>query len=79
MQDPITLDRLIDARDRCAKIIVEYGDKYLPIFERLENEIENRRNQKNLLNRALEIGTRNGTQNGTHLTDVFMKTVRKIE
>ena len=75
----MTLDKLTHARDRCAKIIVEYGEKYLPIFERLENEIENRRNQKNLLNRALEIGTRNGTQNGTHLVNVFLKTVRKIE
>lgn len=75
----MTLDKLTHARDRCAKIIVEYGEKYLPIFERLENEIENRRNQENLLNRALEIGTRNGTQNGTHLTDVFMKIAHKIK
>ncbi|AXG69599.1 hypothetical protein KORDIASMS9_01824 [Kordia sp. SMS9] len=74
MQEP-TLDQIIDARARCAKAIARYGEQYLPIFERLDNEIAKRVKQQSLLNKAIEIGTQNGTQNGTHLTDIFMKTI----
>ena len=69
-----TLDEIIIARNRCAKLIAQYGEKYLPIFERLENEIEERKKYGALLDRALKIGTQYGTQSGTHLTEIFMKT-----
>lgn len=77
MQEP-TLDQIIDARARCAKAIAQYGEQYLPIFERLDDEVVKRIKQRELLNKALKIGTQNGTQNGTHLTDIFMKTVDNI-
>ena len=51
----LTLDQIIQARNRCAKIIALYGEQYLPIFERLENEIELRMKQQTLLERAIAI------------------------
>lgn len=74
MQDP-TLDQIIDARARCANAIAQYGEQFLPIFERLDNEAEKRKKQQALLDKALKIGTHNGTQSGTHLADIFMKIV----
>lgn len=74
MKDP-TLEEIIKARDRCAKIIAQYGERYLPIFERLEKEIALRQEKQALMEKALRIsgktGTQNGTQIGTHLTSLF--------
>lgn len=65
----LTLDELMTARDRCAQIIAQYGSRYLPIFERLENEIALLVQKQILLDRALSLsniyGTQNGTPNGT--------------
>ena len=70
MSEP-TLEEIIHARNECAQIITLQGKKYLPIFERLENEISKRREQNKLLEKALKIGTQNGTQIGTQLTAQF--------
>lgn len=74
MNDP-TLNQIIEARNRCAEIIAQYGERYLPIFERLENEISLRKKKQELLNRAISIslknGTQNSTQNGTQLMIQF--------
>ena len=79
MNEP-TLDQIIEARNRCAEVIVQYGERYLPIFERLENEIVLREKKQELLNRAISIslknGTRNGTQNGTQLTSNFNSKIK---
>lgn len=45
MSEP-TLDQIIYARDQCAEMIALYGEKLLPIFERLENEIKVRKKKK---------------------------------
>lgn len=74
MKEP-TLEEIIKARDRCAEVIAWHGEKYLPIFERLEKEISIRQEREKLLQRAVsiaqKIGTQNGTQNGTHLVVAF--------
>ena len=62
----VTYDQLVEARNKCAFIISKYGECYLPIFERLENELKAFEKNKALLKKALHIGTQNGTQNGTH-------------
>lgn len=36
-----------------AQLVSFYGDKYWPIFERLENELENRRSKSRRLNNVL--------------------------
>ena len=71
MRDP-NLDEIISARNECARIIATYGEQFLPIFERLEAEIEQRKKRIESYQRALQIGTQIGTQNGTHLTNSFL-------
>lgn len=64
MKEP-TLKEIIEARDKCATIIAKYGEQYLPIFERLEKEIEIRMERQKFLEKALYIATQNGTHFGT--------------
>ncbi len=70
MNEP-PLNQIIKARNQCAEIIALYGEKFLPIFERLENEIAIREERQRLLDKAIMIGSKNGTQNGTHLAPRF--------
>ncbi|MEM9299158.1 MAG: hypothetical protein AAGA64_12320 [Bacteroidota bacterium] len=70
MREP-TLDEIIVARDECARIIARFGDQYLPIFERLENEIEKREKDGALFRRALKIATQNATQSATQIRIPF--------
>jgi len=65
MNEP-SLNQIIKARNQCAEIIALYGEKFLPIFERLENEIVIREKRQRLLDKAINIGSKNGTQSGTH-------------
>ena len=39
---------------KMARIIERYGEKYLPIFERLEKELNERKAKNSLMQRALE-------------------------
>lgn len=64
MSEP-TLKQIIEARDKCAIVIAKYGECYLPIFERLEKEIEIRVERQKYLDKALKIATQNGTHFGT--------------
>ncbi|HEY9177505.1 MAG TPA: hypothetical protein VIN07_07440 [Flavipsychrobacter sp.] len=66
MKEP-TLKEIIEARDKCATIIAKYGERYLPIFERLEKEIEIRMERQKSLEKALDIATQNNTQNATQI------------
>ncbi len=81
MREP-TLDEIINARDRCAKIISLYGDRYLPIFERLDNEISTRQKKRMLLEKAVSIGnsfgTHNGTQNGTQIEFLILRITKNF-
>lgn len=63
----LTIDEIREARDKCALIISKYGEKYLPIFERLDNELEMRERQQILLQKALKISTQISTQNSTQI------------
>lgn len=38
-----------------ARIVARYGDRYLPVFERLESELRNVRSGSALMSRAIEI------------------------
>lgn len=67
----ISLETMVQARNKCARIIALHGEQYLPIFERLEKEIVLRKQKDELLQKALKIGTQNGTQNGTQLRSRF--------
>ncbi|OEK01169.1 hypothetical protein BFP97_06435 [Roseivirga sp. 4D4] len=69
----IQLEKIKEARDECARIIALYGDKFLPIFQRLETEIEQREHQNKLLAKALKIGTQSGTHFGTQFKQQFYK------
>ncbi len=68
----LNLDEIISARNECAKIIATCGEQFLPIFERLEDEIEQRGKRVESYHRALKIGTQNETQIGTHLKNSFL-------
>lgn len=63
--EEVSLQDIIRARDKCAYIIAKYGQQYLPIFERLEKEIEIREERQGYLDKALKIATPNVTQNAT--------------
>ena len=59
------MKELLVARKICAQIITKYGEQYLPIFERLESEIDSRNKRQQSLDKAVKIGTQNGTHFGT--------------
>ena len=65
MTNKIPLEKIIESRDKCARLIAKYNHDYLPILERLEVEIEKAQHYEKLLARAIKIGTQHGTQNGT--------------
>lgn len=53
MERYITTDELKKAYLYSAKVVSIYGDVYLPIFERLEAEYNNRLKTENALHRAI--------------------------
>lgn len=50
----ISGSELEKAHNQMARIVARHGEKYLPIFERLENELNEQREKYNLMQRALE-------------------------
>ncbi len=68
----VTTEDIQKAYLKYANIIEKYGDIYLPIFERLENELLKRANAESTLERAIristntQIDTRIDTQIDTH-------------
>lgn len=60
-----TLEDVIKARDKCAAIIAKYGADYLPIFERIQMEIEKMEKNTSLYEQALQIHKKNATPNAT--------------
>jgi len=58
MSDQLSLSQIKKAYHQAAKIVARYGDKYLPIFERLEKEYQNRKDKVKTLNRAIKIAER---------------------
>ncbi len=54
-KEDITLEDIILTYNIIAKIVTIYGDKYLPIFERLHHEIEKRKIKNKMLKLARNI------------------------
>ncbi len=46
---------LKNAYIQSAQIVAKYGDKYLPIFERIENEFNKRKEESATMKRAIDI------------------------
>lgn len=44
---------------QAAKVVAEYGDTYLPIFERLERELKELEKKQSSIDRALKIANEN--------------------
>ncbi|MGH1404332.1 MAG: hypothetical protein ACRBDL_08810 [Alphaproteobacteria bacterium] len=55
MSRDISTEELKKAYLISAKIVSLYGEKYLPIFERLESEYRKRKKSKEALQRALSV------------------------
>lgn len=55
MSNQLSLSQIKKAYYQAAKIVAQHGDKYLPIFERLENEYKDRKDKIEALNRAIKI------------------------
>ena len=55
MSDQLSLAQIKRAYHQAAKIVTLYGDKYLPIFERLEKEYHDKKDKVKTLNRAIKI------------------------
>lgn len=62
MKNDITLDQLQKAHIQAAKVVSIYGEKYLPIFERIEKECIKRQRKIALLTKAQSIFNSNNTE-----------------
>ncbi len=51
--------KLKKAYIQAAKIVTVHGEKYLPIFERIEKEYQERKKKLDALNRAIAISNSN--------------------
>lgn len=58
INDKISEREIEAALHSVAQLVSSYGAKYWPIFERLENELENRRSMSRRLTNALEQSSR---------------------
>ena len=50
----LTTERVMQAKIIAAKIVATHGDAYLPLFTRLEEEVERLSKDKEAIERALE-------------------------
>lgn len=73
LEDDVTMRELYECYNKLACIIKQHGDEYLPLFERVHNEIESRKEKSRMVDIALRVaennpksGTHFGTQNDTH-------------
>jgi len=57
----ITYKQIQECHKVAAQIVKEYGEDYLPIFERLHQEVKNHERKSRLLNTAFEIAKKNNT------------------
>ncbi len=54
-------DDLRRAHEIAARLVTEYGDRFLPIFERVEREIDALDERKDAMQRALDVAQRAGS------------------
>lgn len=59
MDNKVPFSDLKKAYLQAAKIVARHGDTYLPIFERIEMEYQERKKQIDALNRAIMIAESN--------------------
>lgn len=59
MSQDISLEEIIEARDKVARIIVKYGERYMPIFIRLDEEVEKRKEYNRYLEKVRRIAAGN--------------------
>ncbi len=59
MTNDISFGELKKAYLQSANIVAIYGERYLPIFERLEKEYKNRKQKDDILTRAISISKSN--------------------
>ncbi len=55
MDNKVSYKQLKKAYLQAAKIVALHGEKYIPIFERLEKEYNERKKQIETLNRAIKL------------------------
>ncbi|GHB40060.1 hypothetical protein GCM10007094_31680 [Pseudovibrio japonicus] len=55
MDKPVTLEDLKMARKVAAKVVMRFGDRYLPILDRLDEEYKKMKNRENAKSRARAI------------------------
>lgn len=60
MSEPLTLEKLLLVRSIAAQIVVRDGEKYLPIFERVDQEVEAMKARQTSLEKALMIAAETG-------------------
>ena len=60
--DEVTLSDLRQAYRVAAQLVAKDGDKYLPLFERLDQEIEAREHQENIKAKAFKIAKQTKSQ-----------------
>ena len=58
-EQALNLDTLIEARRIAALVVKHYGDKYLPIFDKLDRAILAKQSAAHRINRALNGSTSN--------------------
>ena len=56
--DAITYADIQESYELMANIVIEHGDEYLPIFERLHDELKNHMAKRKLLSKAFEISNK---------------------
>ena len=54
-KNELTLERVMRAKIIAAKIVATHGDAYLPLFTRLEEDVERLSKDKEAIERALKI------------------------
>ena len=58
---------IMTARNQCAEIVAKYGERYLPVFIRLEKELIAQQEKQVLMKKALGIATQNVPQFATQI------------
>lgn len=60
----VSIKDLRDAYHRAARMVADRGDQYLPLFERLEQEIKDRQNKDATKARAIEVAKKAAARKG---------------
>lgn len=60
--DDVSFSDLRAAYETAAGMVADHGDKYLPLFERLDHAMQERQHQESVKARALEVAKRKARQ-----------------